>query len=1023
LSSAEICATHRSQLTGREGMLVVLMPLVLAGALASGSQAHGSTGADSEGADWLSSVLARLGHNFSLSVEDTLLLCKNLSYAEARARVELKSFEPPSEAAFDAFFSSLCNGVCPSPRAPDFRVKCEEGAHAFRATFRELAGHRASYQWELLFIVFWLLLGVGFRHFNPSWLPYTVSLLLLGLLLGAVAELVEQSPSCPHNLLLHDYDLDNKVSVVEYESALCVSCHPKSFCMDSQNTATKWGFGKRTCGDGTAAPASCPFDFDSLDSPWKKSSMHPESVTSTAGSGYLEADELWTSRCNGLRDLLVLSDIDPHVLLVLFLPPLLFESAAFGLDFGIFRKQIWQSVLMAFPAMIVASAVTGGLLFAQTTNQAMGWTFWQCWLVGIINSATDPVAVVALLKDLGTDKNLGSLIEGESLLNDGSAVVLFTWVKNVIGYDHSTVGPSWMFSAQGDETYARYGGLVGVELLRVVAQMLLFGVLFGAAAGKICCFLLRRVYEDAIAEVSLMVGISYLLFWLSELLMGTSAVIAVVVMGLVVNEGKGAISPGSLHPIHTLFGVVAHVLNTLIFAICGSKLGIIVASGTFFEQSEFYLWATIYPIVLFARGVAVLAFFPLLRRLGTGCTWKEAVVVWWGGLRGSVGLALALVLFHTNWSNDMWGGKPFYDEQSSVQEGLAPLLCTDVPSSALLMTCMVVLLTVSVNGILMAPLLSALGLTKTPEVRRFAVRKALAMLSKRMVDFIAALQADKDLAHADWDEVSSILPLDKWRVSHQTTATTEEEAVKVANGCGGCRCKKTGPAVAGKEHDMERNAWLHTIQMERSSYLAQYEKGTLASEAFGALEASIAPLAAAANDAHKSSAEIHTMYDAAHEALVQKVVQRVECASMSVSVAWNVAIGFKHAMRDVAHLTHDDEAYAGVTTAHKASLARTGALVATLVGNHADLVKALETRYAKKLVLHQQVELLNHLLHEGVVSDLDAASLVKAPQRELHRLDAASMAHPEVRFDAASMALQAALVSTKNWVAAKFQRK
>ncbi len=61
----------------------------------------------------------------------------------------------------------------------------------------------------------------------------------------------------------------------------------------------------------------------------------------------------------------------------------------------------------------------------------------MCWLIGTITSATDPVAVVALLKELGTDKALGTLIEGESLLNDGSAVVLYVVIKNWIEHTNS----------------------------------------------------------------------------------------------------------------------------------------------------------------------------------------------------------------------------------------------------------------------------------------------------------------------------------------------------------------------------------------------------------------------------------------------------------------------------------------------------------------------------------------------------------------------------------------------------------
>ena len=120
---------------------------------------------------------------------------------------------------------------------------------------------------------------------------------------------------------------------------------------------------------------------------------------------------------------------------------------------------------MAFPAMVTASVLTGALVWACIPE----WSFWVCWLIGIILSATDPVAVVALLKELGAAKTLGSLIEGESLLNDGSAVVLFTWVRNAIGYTSAQRPPSWMLGANGD--FVRFGGQVGIDLVVVVSQV------------------------------------------------------------------------------------------------------------------------------------------------------------------------------------------------------------------------------------------------------------------------------------------------------------------------------------------------------------------------------------------------------------------------------------------------------------------------------------------------------------------------------------------------------------------------
>ena len=153
------------------------------------------------------------------------------------------------------------------------------------------------------------------------------------------------------------------------------------------------------------------------------------------------------------------------------------------------------------------------------------WPFNTCLLLGTILSATDPVAVVALLKELGAAKTLGTLIEGESLLNDGSAVVLFEFVYMWVKHD---TGPP-------------VTGSLPLELMRILAQMLFFGVLLGVAFGAAvealqhsiathgmtthenevngACSrqaLLRRVYNDVLVEVTLVVSSTYLTFWMGE---------------------------------------------------------------------------------------------------------------------------------------------------------------------------------------------------------------------------------------------------------------------------------------------------------------------------------------------------------------------------------------------------------------------------------------------------------------------------------------------------------------------------
>jgi hypothetical protein len=275
------------------------------------------------------------------------------------------------------FFTGLCLSECPPLTAPDFKLQCTEGAHEFRTTFRSKTTQHATMQYEVLFVIFWILCGAFFRRFLPPSVPYTVGILSIGLLLGVIAEMVEQDPRCPHNIMLHDKDHDGKVSQEEYDSFTCVGCDPESFCLSSQRIHV-WALGARTCGDGSADAPGCPFSFASLDSGWKKSKMHPEEVTSVANNGYLEANELWRRDCNALRDMLSLSDMDPHYLLVIFLPLLLFESACFGLDIGIFKKQKFQILLLAFPAMIVASGITGALLYAHNLLMQTHWTVWHC---------------------------------------------------------------------------------------------------------------------------------------------------------------------------------------------------------------------------------------------------------------------------------------------------------------------------------------------------------------------------------------------------------------------------------------------------------------------------------------------------------------------------------------------------------------------------------------------------------------------------------------------------------------------
>jgi len=123
------------------------------------------------------------------------------------------------------------------------------------------------------------------------------------------------------------------------------------------------------------------------------------------------------------RAITLWANIDPHILLILFMPALIFESA-FNSDWHIFRMQFGSILYSAGPLLLVCtglSAFAMRYIFKYDGDFTVG----AALLFGAIVSATDPVAVVALLKELGTSKKLSTLIEGESLFNDGTAYVIF----------------------------------------------------------------------------------------------------------------------------------------------------------------------------------------------------------------------------------------------------------------------------------------------------------------------------------------------------------------------------------------------------------------------------------------------------------------------------------------------------------------------------------------------------------------------------------------------------------------------
>ena len=331
-------------------------------------------------------------------------------------------------------------------------------------------------------------------------------------------------------------------------------------------------------------------------------------------------------------------NLDGHLILYVFLPILIFE-AGFALDVHTFKKSFLNAFYLAGPGIVSATVMTGlaffglvqvfggdGGVLADWNCEAGAFIWLASMLFGAVVSATDPVAVVALLKELGASKKLGTLIEGESLLNDGTAIVAFVLLIGVVtGAEVFTGTGSFLGSAAvGFGQIGAAGGLIGVFL------------------GLIAILWVRKVFNDPMIEITVVLVTSYAVFFICEHFFHVSGVLGLVALGIVMaGVGRTRISPEVEHFMHEFWELVAFVANVIIFIV----VGVVIAQNANPTGMDFAILGLVYLAIHVVRAINMGTFYPLMKRAGYGLPGKDAVVVWWGALRGAIGLALALVVY------------------------------------------------------------------------------------------------------------------------------------------------------------------------------------------------------------------------------------------------------------------------------------------------------------------------------------------------------------------------------------------
>ena len=327
--------------------------------------------------------------------------------------------------------------------------------------------------------------------------------------------------------------------------------------------------------------------------------------------------------------------LSPELLLQLFLPILLFE-AAFHVELRQFLKN-WRPILcLAIPGVIVGMLLTTGffMLVAQVSDMGLSWQ--MILLIAAMLAATDPISVVALFKEFSVSKRLGIIVEGESLINDGVAVVLFGVVVKITAVHLGLTLP-------------HFGNAISVEALQAVLDFLrevLLGTATGLGVGLGISYLTSK-FDDQHIEVALTV-IAAFGANIVAMELHASGVIAVVVCGMMIgNVGvKHGMSPTTREEVVSFWEFAAFLANSFVFILIGLKI----------QLSEMFSVNVVGPIAVFfvimigVRVITVYGVHGLVRRSDLRLKERWLPVIAWSGVRGSLSMVLAMMLL---WVGDV----------------------------------------------------------------------------------------------------------------------------------------------------------------------------------------------------------------------------------------------------------------------------------------------------------------------------------------------------------------------------------
>ncbi|WFN34845.1 sodium:proton antiporter [Methanogenium sp. S4BF] len=625
--------------------------------------------------------------------------------------------------------------------------------------------------------------------------------------------------------------------------------------------------------------------------------------------------------------------LSPEIILFLFLPPLVFE-AAYRMNSRLFFRNIVPVLILTLPGIIVSMVIIGGISSLLTPIP-----IFSAFLFGALISATDPVSVLAVFQELGISERLKTLVEGESLFNDATAIVLYNAVivMAVSGIVTATDVTSGLVQITGD--------FVG-------------GILSGCLTGIVIGYLILFSRDNMAFAETVSLIVAYGAYLVADVLFGVSGVISVVFAGLTLGWiASLTLKPPEREHMTEFWQFMGFISNSLIFLLIGiTVINLFEITGT--GTMILLLGAVAIAAVLIGRIVVVYGLTAVYNCVpgSENISIRYQHILFWGGLRGGVALALALSIPAT---------VPFRDQ-------------------ILLMTIIVTLFTILVQGSTIRFLLNRLNLNRPSnlawveylDTRLATKREALALLEK--------IHATRDIEPQIYESVHReyMHAVQRYELDFRMFEKSLNPTPKM----------------------IEQAFWSRLLSVQKKSYRELYDKSLISEFVFDLLSYSLNNRYARIRNQEtpefridEKSPEIIVLQRVI--SVINRVAPKAEAAKnlrkFSLSIEYQTLISEAgsagRALESIDTISHDfaipDELLASVRDLYSGHITQCNTAVKGMADTYPELAADIENYYLRMTLILREEDIIRGLADDGTIYENVRDDLLRDLETEREALE------------------------------------